>query len=114
MYRRGVFHMPVECSDKRGERGWLALFAGSVLLAACAQQTRADLHGDSKPEPISAAPLQAQAQHHSCKRDEDCNGVGAHCQPDKHVCVMRCPSLFIESAQDLSQARYCYEVDGDV
>ena len=106
--------MPVECSDTRGERVWLALLAGSVLLAACAQQTRADLNDEPKPELISAGPAQTQSPYRACKRDDDCTGVGARCEPDKHVCLMRCPSLIIESAQDLTQARYCYEVDGDV
>lgn len=63
-----------------------------------------------------ATPQLAAAEHEApeCTRDRDCDGIDARCEPDAHVCTVRCPSLLIQAASDLAAARRCNEIDGEL
>jgi hypothetical protein len=50
----------------------------------------------------------------ACAVDAQCDGVGASCHPDDHVCLLRCPSVVIDDPSDLAAARHCREIDGDL
>jgi hypothetical protein len=82
--------------------GWLA----AAMVASCAVELDGNTGAAVERELRSALEC-------SCESDADCIGVAASCEPTAHVCLMRCPSVIIDSAADLAAARHCREVDGD-
>jgi hypothetical protein len=86
-------------------------------LTACAQAALQSAPDAQVFEPdATQAPTTApgDADHDECASDDDCQGLAAQCEPRDHVCLVQCPSLEIATRDDLTQARHCREIDGDL
>lgn len=89
-----------------------------LVLAACASEAEPrDADAGYAPDGLvsRAATVGNEGSDMSgCQRDVQCDGVGATCHPTEHVCLMRCPTVEIDSAAALVAARRCREIDGDL